>query len=71
MHSGWNYFEFMDESSKPKYRIYKLSGTATGSCNINEIELWGVETINDSAAGTDCQPKLVVNGALQTLTGSV
>jgi hypothetical protein len=38
---------------------------------MNEVELWGIETIDNNAAGADCQAKLVVNGASQSLTGAV
>jgi len=60
VHTGWNYEEWTE--NQPKHQYYRFAGTGSQGCHLNEIELWGVETINDNVAGLTCSPKLTVNG---------
>lgn len=65
--SGWNTHEF-DSTSLPKYKFYRFKGSGSNSCKLNEIQLYGVETIDDSATTFACTPKLHVSGATTELS---
>lgn len=58
--SGWNAHEF-DSAAPPKYKYYRFKGTAANSCLLNEIQLYGVETIDNSDTDYSCTPKLHVD----------
>ena len=59
-HTGWNYQEWTE--NLPTYSKYRFFGNSRQACKLNEIELWGIETIDDTAAGLTCTAKVVVNG---------
>lgn len=65
--SGWNTHEF-DSTDLPKYKFYRFKGSAASSCKLNEIQLYGVETIDDSATTYSCTPKLHVASATTDLS---
>ena len=71
IHQGWNYHEWKEAEKQPKFRFYRFSGKQKNSCLINEAELTGVETIDDSKDTYICSPKLVFDGVEQSLTGDV
>jgi len=71
VHSGWNYVQWDDATTKPKHRYFRFKGSGAGACIINDAELHGVETIDDSASTYDCLPKLVVNGVSTDLTAPI
>lgn len=48
VHTGWNYHEWA-AGTEPAYTYYRFLGGAQYGCNINEAELTGVETIQDTA----------------------
>jgi hypothetical protein len=65
--SGWNTHEFAS-TALPKYKYYRFKGDGAKSCRMNEIQLYGVETIDDSATTFTCTPKLHVNSATTDLS---
>jgi hypothetical protein len=74
VHSGWNYVQWDSSDStvtQPKYRHYRFEGTGAGACLINEAELHGVETIDDSSSTYACTPRLVLGGVSHDLSGAV
>jgi hypothetical protein len=44
-HTGWNYVTW--DTNKPKHRYFRFSGSGANSCVINEVELHGVEAIDN------------------------
>jgi hypothetical protein len=48
IHEGWNYYDFNDATLK--YQFYRFYGTKSGSCNIGEFSLTGVEAIQSSSS---------------------
>jgi hypothetical protein len=68
--TGWNYFEWAEESDRPSYRYVRISGPKH-ACRVNEVELWGIETINNSDTDFTCQPRLSISGTNVPLTGDV
>jgi hypothetical protein len=64
--SGWNTHDF-DTTAPPKYKYYRFKGSAAKSCLLNEIQLYGVETIDNSDATYSCTPKLHLNGTTTDL----
>ena len=71
VHTGWNYVEWRNADSMPKYKMYRFKSNRRGGCIINEIQLYGQETIDDETTMKDCAPKLFVNGVNTALTGFV
>ena len=60
IHEGWNYHKWETASEQPKYRFYRLFNPSNAQgCNMNEIKMNGVETIDDSAATYSCQVQVV------------
>ena len=55
VHEGWNYYRWDTAAAYPRYRFYRFKGTGTGSCNLNEVSLTGVEAIPDAGATYTCQ----------------
>lgn len=62
MHSGWNYIAWSDAKEQPKYRYYRFKGSEAGACVINEVELWGVSTIDSAASSYECKAELILDG---------
>ena len=62
VHSGWNYIAWATASSQPKYRYYRFKGSKAGACVIDEVELWGVSTIDNDANSYECKAKLILDG---------
>jgi hypothetical protein len=62
---GWNSIMFGDSEdiATPKYRFYRFLGSMAGVCNINEIELYGVETIDNNNADYEVTPALYIGGS--------
>jgi len=68
--TGWNYFEWEEESERPVYRFVRISGPQH-ACRVNEMELWGIETIDNTEEDFTCQPRLSIGGQNVPLTGDV
>lgn len=66
IHEGWNYFDFA-EGEEASYRFYRFFGSNSGSCLVNEVHIFGVEVINDSASTYSCTPHLSINDAVTLL----
>jgi hypothetical protein len=62
VHSGWNYIGWSDAKEQPKYRYYRFKGSVAGSCVINEVELWGVSTIDSATSSYECKAELILDG---------
>lgn len=58
VHQGWNYFNWKDPATKPKYAYYRFFSSAAKGCKINEIKFKGTETIDDSSPTLSCPVKL-------------
>jgi hypothetical protein len=50
--------------ASPKFRFYRMKGLKSGVCSINEIELFGVESIDDNNSHYECIPSLTIGGAV-------
>jgi hypothetical protein len=70
VHTGWNYKEWTEAATQPSYTYYRFKGEANG-CNINEVELSGVETRLDDADTHTSPVKLIFDGVEQSLANSV
>ena len=64
VHTGWNYIEWFDFAEKPKFRFYRFEGSASKACNVNEIEFYGAEVLDDEADSTTCAPEIILKGQL-------
>jgi hypothetical protein len=69
--SGWNYMEWTDPATKPTYQSYRFKGSGVGACVINEVELYGVDTINDDTNVKVCSAEVITNQASTALAGTV
>jgi hypothetical protein len=65
IHEGWNSYDFSESDPQPSYNMYRLHGSMTGSCRVGEVQLTGVETIDDDASTHTCTPKIVLAGEEQ------
>ena len=63
VHEGWNYHKWNDAASYPKFRAYRFTGSAAGSCKINEIKFAGVKSRDDNNQNVQCDVKLYLDGA--------
>jgi hypothetical protein len=54
VHEGWNYYQWEDAASQPKYQFYRLYSTVNKGCDVSELKMSGVETIDDSGATFTC-----------------
>mmetsp|Transcript_29266 Transcript_29266/g.28412 ORF Transcript_29266/g.28412 Transcript_29266/m.28412 type:complete len:102 (-) Transcript_29266:5388-5693(-) len=67
IHEGWNYYEFEDDDIL-SYQHYRLRGTAAGACNVGELVLFGVETIDNTDSTYSCNPIIHVGDSAHELT---
>ena len=70
IHEGWNYYDYA-EGSELKYRYFRFYGTGSGSCNVGEFALMGVEAINDASTSYACSAIVTVGTTASTLTNKV
>lgn len=54
IHEGWNYFQWENATDQPKYRFYRLYNNQNAGCDVNELKMTGVETIDNSDATYTC-----------------
>jgi len=64
VHHAWNTIEFGpdEEIDQPAFRFYRFKGSSAGACELNEIELIGVEAINNDLSDVSCNVKLTIGG---------
>jgi hypothetical protein len=55
IHEGWNYFKWENASDYPRYRFYRLFNDANYGCDVNELKMTGVETVDDSNPTYNCK----------------
>jgi len=59
IHDGWNYHKWEDPADYPKYRFFRFYSSQNKGCKIAEIQLTGVETIDDENASYTCDATLI------------
>ena len=67
IHEGWNYVKWEDPADYPKYRFYRFYSSQNKGCNIAEIQLTGVETIDDENSSFTCSAKLNIGETVHPL----
>ena len=54
IHEGWNYYQWEVATDQPKYRFYRLYNSLDKGCDVNELKMSGVETVDDSGTTYSC-----------------
>lgn len=55
IHEGWNYHKWEDSAAQPKYRFYRFYNPSNVlGCDINEMKMTGVETVDNSQSTYSC-----------------
>jgi len=54
IHEGWNYVDFNETGTLPKYRFYRMYSSTSNGCLVNEIKFTGVETVDNSDSAYSC-----------------
>ena len=54
IHEGWNYYQWENATDQPKYRFYRLYNNQNKGCDVSELKMSGVETIDNSDATYTC-----------------
>jgi hypothetical protein len=67
--SGWNYQEW--STDMPAYNVYRFKGEGSGSCQISEVELFGIESMDDDQDTTTCQANIHLNGVDTPVVGDI
>jgi len=47
VHEGWNTYYWNELNKQPRFTYYRYAGKGAKSCEIKEIELSGIEGIDD------------------------
>lgn len=72
IHEGWNYVDWKESSSNPKFRFYRFFANSSSGCLVNEVKFTGVETVDNSDATYSCNVEVKINGApVQNLANNV
>jgi hypothetical protein len=54
IHEGWNYVNFNETGTLPKYRFYRMYSSTSNGCLVNEIKFTGIETVDNNDATYSC-----------------
>jgi len=68
-HTGWNYQEWPE--NMPAYNVYRFKGSSSGACKIGEVELFGIESMNDEQSMTTCQASIHLGGVDTPVAGDI
>lgn len=75
MHEGWNYHKWDTTADQPKFRFYRLYNSLDRGCDVNELKMTGVETVDDSNPTYTCdiaiqQGNTILANLTETMTYS-
>ena len=70
IHEGWNYINFNETGTIPKYRFYRMYAASTKGCLVNEMKFTGVETVDNSDSVYSCNVQVSLNKG-QSITNVV
>ena len=62
IHAGWNSKDFTGWSRPPSHKAYRFRGETTGSCRVGEVQLRGIEMLDDDDDEYSCRPNAVIDG---------